>query len=331
MSTQGVALEANMHKLLVICGPTATGKTSTGIQLAKRFNGEVVSADSRQVYRGMDIITGKDLPEFSIFNFKFSNEKGQQAGYYLFDDVPVWLLDVVDPDQKFNVADYCNLAWRAIQDIWNRKKLPIVVGGTGFYIKALTEGIGTIGIEPDLELRKKLSNYSVNELANYLKKIDSSKFESMNQSDKNNPRRLVRAIEVAMNKEPQIVDWKLPDFNVKVIGLTTPHEVLCQRIDQRVDERVRTGAEEEVKKLINRGYDWENSVMEQTIGYREWRDFFENNVSKEKIIEKWKFDEHGYARRQMTWFRKMKNIHWFNVAIKGFESKVEKLIQSWYI
>lgn len=298
-----------MNKILVIVGPTAIGKTGLGIKLAHQFNGEIISADSRQVYKGMDIITGKDL-----------------SG-----EVKTWLLDVVTPDQKFSVADYCELAWKAIEDIWRRGKLPVVVGGTGFYIKALLEGIGTMGVKPDWELRKRLTNYSTDALTDYLKKVDLKKWRLMNASDQKNPRRLIRAIEVALNREPLIVNRKSTEFDSLTIGLTAPNETLYQRIDQRVEERIKAGAEQEIKRLLEQGYNWENSVLGQTIGYREWQDVFEGKVDKEDAILNWKFSEHDYARRQMTWFRKISDINWFDITVCGWEEKVEKLVRDWYI
>ncbi|NCS99922.1 tRNA (adenosine(37)-N6)-dimethylallyltransferase MiaA, partial [Candidatus Parcubacteria bacterium] len=135
-----------MYKLLIICGPTATGKTRLGIELAKKFNGEIVSADSKQVYRGMDVGTGKDLPVSSKLQL---SAQSFQLGYYEIKRVKVWLLDIVEPDYKFNVADYKKCADAIVEDIWKRKKLPIVVGGTGFYIKAIVDGIETMGVLPD--------------------------------------------------------------------------------------------------------------------------------------------------------------------------------------
>jgi tRNA dimethylallyltransferase len=295
-----------MNKLLVIAGPTATGKTRLAIDLSKKFNGEIVSADSRQVYKGMDIITGKETAR----------------------GVRIWLYDVIKPNQKFSVADYYDLAWKAITDIWERKKLPILVGGTGFYVKAVLEGIGTMGIGPDWNLRSKLSNYQINELQIYLKKLDRKRWEKMNESDRQNPRRLIRAIEIAKNRKSLTVNRESSNFDSLMIGLTAPYKVLYQRIDERVEERLKMGAEREIKKLLDQSYDWDNSVLGTTIGYREWRDFFEGKASKEEVIQKWKYDEHNYARRQMTWFKRMAVV-WFNISLQGWQ-EVEKLVKAWY-
>jgi len=304
-----------MNRLLSIVGPTATGKTKLAVKLAKQFNGELISADSRQVYEGMDIITGKDRP----------------AG------VKVWLYDVVKPNQLFSVVDYYDLAWQAITNIWERKKLPILVGGTGFYIQAVLEGIGTMGIGPDWDLRQKLTNYSINELTDYLNKIDSERWERMNESDRKNSRRLIRAIEIASQRKQETVNSeqsrKMLKFDSLLIGLTAPFDELYKRIDRRVEERLKMGAEREIRALLDQGYDWNNSILGATIGYREWQDFFEGKATKEEVVQRWKYDEHNYARRQMTWFRKtlrQAQGKWFDIGKSGFEKEVEKLVKDWY-
>jgi tRNA dimethylallyltransferase len=323
-----------INRLLVICGPTATGKTALGMELAKKFNGELVSADARQVYKGMDIGTGKDLPKFSIFNFQFSIDK-KQIGYFLLEEIPVWLYDVVEPDYRFNVADYAECASRVIQDIWQRKKLPILVGGTGFYIKALIDGIETLGVPPDWELREKLRNLEIKKLREILKEIAPERLEKMNESDRNNPRRLIRAIEIVKNSKfqipnsKQIQNSKFKIQNVLFVGLKAPYKVLYERIDRRVEERVRQGIIEEIQKLIKKGYNWENSAIGMTIGYREWEKYFKSFKLKEEVIQRWKFAEHAYARRQMTWFKKDKRIHWFDISQKKWQDKIEVLVEDW--
>lgn len=304
-----------MDKLLIIGGPTATGKTKLGIYLAKKFSGEIVSADSRQVYRGMDIGTGKDLHNA--------------------DGVKIWLLDIVEPDYRFNVADYKKCADSVIKDIWQRGKLPIVVGGTGLYIKALVEGIETMEVSPDWELRERLSHCSVATLLNSLRKIDANKLSKMNESDRKNPRRLIRAIEIA--SETQNSNRKVQSQNLGIktdnlfIGLTTSNKNLYERIDQRVEERVKEGVEEEIRGLLEKGYSWDNSALGTTLAYREWQDYFEGKKTREETIQKWKFDEHSYSRRQMTWFKKDKKVNWYDISKENYVREVEKLVKNWYI
>lgn len=298
-------------QLIVICGPTATEKTSLGIKLAKKFNGELISADSRQIYKGMDIGTGKDHPK----------------------DIAIHLVDVVNPNEQFNVAQYVKLATKTIKDIWKRGKLPILVGGTGFYIKGVIDGIGTIGVPPDWELRKKLQNSKTPKLQEILRKLDPEKWKRMNKSDRSNPRRLIRAIEIGIKAQKdkiEIVNCKLEIGNLLIIGLKAPNKILYQRVDKRVDKRVEQGVVEEIKNLLSQGYSWENSVLGETIGYKEWREYFKGKTTLEEVIQGWKYDEHDYARRQTTWFKKDKRIKWFDITKPGLEKEVVKLVRKWY-
>jgi tRNA dimethylallyltransferase len=341
-----------MNKLLVICGPTATGKTDLGIYLAKKFEGEIASADSRQVYKGMDIGTGKDLPVDSKYQVSRLPSPGGEAaggqasikyqkinlGYYLFNGVRAWLLDVVEPNQEFSVAHYVELAQKVMEDIWRRGKLPIVVGGTGFYIKGLIDGIETLGAEPDWELRIRLKDLPAQKLFDFLARLDATKAASMNVSDRQNPRRLIRAIEIASkNQKPKTKNLKpclagrraKTSANALFIGFKAPFKKLYQRIDKRVEERVRKGAEKEVKVLIKKGYSWDLPAM-SAMGYREWQPYFEGKATKEEIIQKWKFAEHAYARRQLTWFRRDPRIRWFDISERSWKKGVEGLVKSWY-
>lgn len=324
-----------MNKILVICGPTATGKTSIGIRLAKQFNSEIVSADSRQVYKGMDIGTGKELPISSKLQVPSSKFREPNLGYYLFDGIPVWMLDVVRPNQEFSVAQYVNLAWKVISDIWKRKKLPIIVGGTGFYIKGLLDGIETLGVPPDWELRQRLGDLPAQKLFEMLAQLDPGRTASMNVSDRKNPRRLIRAIEVA--SEQQTVSSKKLDteyckLDTLFIGLTALYKILYQRIDKRIDDQIKMGAEKEVRKLLKQGYTWDLPAM-SAMGYGVWRPLFENKTTIKETVQRWKYDEHGYARRQMTWFKKalrQAQGHWFDITETGFKERIEKLVEGWY-
>jgi len=178
-----------MNKLLVICGPTATGKTNLAISLAKKNNGDVISADSRQVYRGLDIGTGKDLPKKAKIKFL----SGQKYGYYEVGGVKIWGYDFADPRHSFNVSQYLKFTKKIIADIVKRGNLPILVGGTGLYIKGVIDGIPTAEVPKSNRLRKNLEGKTPEELYEMLAQIDSIKAAEMNSSDKKNPRRLMRA------------------------------------------------------------------------------------------------------------------------------------------
>ena len=305
-----------MKKLLVICGPTAVGKTALGIKLAKKlsskggpasgWNGEIISADSRQVYKGMDIVTGKDLPML----------------------IPIWGLDLVKPDQEFSVAHWLKFAHKIIQNIWMRKKLPIIVGGTGFWIKALIDRVDSMGIPPDWKMREKLSNLDIKKLRRILAKLNPKRLQKMNRSDRNNPRRLIRAIEIAKN--PNLPNFpNLPNTRFLLIGLKASNKYLYKQIDKRVEKRIKQGAQEEIETLIKKGYSW-NLPAISAIGYKEWQPFLENKASLDKVIQHWKYNEHAYARRQMTWFRKNKKIKWFNIENADWEKDIVKLAKRWY-
>ena len=350
-----------MKQLLIICGPTATGKTALALHLAKKFGGELISADSRQVYRGMDIGTGKDIDQKS--KIKNQNEKlnpsftsplikGRRGGvnkkftvgFRNKDEVPIWLVDIVEPDYVFNVGEFKQLAEAVIQDIWQRGKLPIIVGGTGLYVRALLRPWDGIFIPPNASLRQKLDKLTVEELQTELKKNTSEKFESMNHSDRFNPRRLVRAIEVEEWKKQNVHNSPLPSLILRegfpplrlrggqgalrtdnlLIGLTAPPDELFHRIDARVDERMK------------QGYSWEKPAM-SGLGYREWEPFFENSEPKSQnskliseIIERWKLDEKQYAKRQLTWFKKEAGIEWFDITSTDYQKRVIEMVDKWY-
>ena len=300
------------QQLLVICGPTATGKTSLALKLAQKFNGEIVSADSRQVYWGMNIATGKDHPRKTKIN----------------------LIDVARPNEEFSIAHYCRLAGKIIKDIWQKEKSPILVGGTGFYIKGLIDGIETMDVLPDWELRRKLEKFPTRKLFLMLARLDSGKAALLNVSDRKNPRRLIRAIEIA--GKIQSAKCKIQNDNSKLkvdkilfIGLKASYEELYSRIDKRIDKQVKMGAEEEIKKLLEQGYGWDLPAM-TAMGYGVWQPYFEKKASKEEIIKKWKFAEHAYARRQMTWFKKDKQVNWFDITKNNWQNKAENLVGKWY-
>ncbi len=319
-----------MNKLLVICGPTSTGKTSLAIKLAKELNGEIISADSRQVYKGMDIGTGKDLPrnsELIINNLKL-------GGYYKIQGTKIWGYDLIDPKKEFSVAQYLKIAHHVIDDISGREKLPILVGGTGLYIKGVIDGIGTADIPKNNKVRKNLEGKSADELYENLSQLDSLKAGSMNSSDRKNPRRLIRAIEVAQyqltKKAISPVHHTIGNkFDVLYIGLTAPQVFLEERIDKRVKDRVEKGIKKEVEKLLKSGVGWDKQAM-MAMGYGLWRDYFEGDVPEEIVIDEWARDEKKYAKRQITWFKKDERIKWFDVTNSEYPNNVEILVKTWY-
>lgn len=309
-----------MQKLLVICGPTGTGKTDLGISLAKRFNGEIVSADSRQVYLGMDIGTGKEIQSSDV-----SIQK--QKGKWVVNGIPIHLYDVVAPDEKFSLAQYQQLALEKIKDIHSRGKLPILVGGTGLYIQAVTEGLKIPKAPPDQKLREKLENKSLEDLLLELEKVDPVSFEKI---DKNNKRRVVRALEVFHQTGETFSSlqkkYKVP-FDVLKMGLTTSREELYASNDARIDRWFETGFVDEVKNLLKK-YSTELTSM-TSLGYRQVAMYIKGSLGIDEAKQRIKFDFHGYIRRQLTWFKKDQSIYWYDISVENFTGEIEELINEW--
>ena len=329
MNKQSLASQ-NPCKLLVICGPTSTGKTTLAIDLAKKINGEIISADSRQVYRGMDIGTGKDLPK----GVKIKLPWFQKYGYYEVGGVKIWGYDLADPRHEFNVAQYIKFAERVILDIIKRGKAPILVGGTGLYIRGVVDGIPTASVPKNNLLRKNLEKMPPGELFEKLAQMDSLKAGQMNASDKKNPRRLIRAIEVAMWKINNIkkekeMESRKKDLTVNLIGLTAPEKLIFKRIKLRVAERVTAGIKKEVQDLLKKHVTWEMPSM-SSMGYRQWKDYFGNGRSQAEVVREWETEEKKYVKRQMVWFKKDKRIRWFNITSADYPENVEKLVEKWY-
>ena len=301
--------------LIIITGQTATGKTDLAFQYAKKYNGEIINFDSRQIYKYLDIITGKDIPKNS--KFKIKNSK---LTYYLItsnqpQSTKLWLYDIITPDQYFSSFEYIKLAQKVIKDIKNRGKTPILVGGSYFYLKHLLYGFD-YKVPPNFKLREELNKKSVNELQDILKGLSSEKtLPKMNQSDWHNPRRLIRRIEIlqgqsfsrtVLKKESQ----KLLEKNSLFIGLRYQNkDKLRQAIIKRVEKRLAQGAIDEVKRILKMGYKKTDPGL-KTIGYKQLIEYLEGKVSKEKAIENWITAEIQYAKRQYTFMKKDKNINW---------------------
>lgn len=316
-----------MKKVLSIVGPTAVGKTNLGLVLASKFNGEVISADAIQVYKGLNIISGKDIPK----NSKPSIDSNLNITVYDFNSVPVYLLDVVLPTYSFNVSDFVRNARPVLEFILDKNKLPVIVGGTGFYVSALFDEINTINVPRSQSLRNELKNKKVNELQEILKEENKEKFELMNNSDRNNPQRLVRAIEVARKIHDlgfMIKDSKR-DYDVLFIGLKCDRRELKKLIDKRVDERIKAGALEEAKGLFEY-YEKLSGSVKTANGYRQMFEFLKGETTYSQAIGKWKISEYRHAKKQMTWFNKDKRVVWFDIKDLNFKSKVEERVNSWY-
>jgi tRNA dimethylallyltransferase len=293
-------------KLLIISGPTATGKTTLAIKLAKKFNGELISADSRQIYRGMDIGTGKDHPK----------------------DVKINLIDIINPDQTFSVEQYRQLALEKISEIHSKNKLPIIVGGTGQYIDSITNPQPTFSIKPNKVLRFFLNHFPLKFLQLTLRLLDFKTFKLLNNSDLHNPRRLVRKIEIKFFlKNIKNLKLKIKNYDTLHVSLTAPNDYLYSRIDQRVESRLKLGLIGEIKNLLKK-YKWSDPGL-NCLAYKEFVRADLVSVPQ-KLIDIWRFHEHAYARRQKTWFKKIPGILFFDITLPGFEAKIIKQFGKWY-
>lgn len=300
------------NKIIVILGPTSGGKTKLAVDLARKFNGEIVSADSRQVYRGMDVGTGKDLEEY-----KFGKKK---INYHL--------IDIVSPKTEFNLAKYQKLAYKAIDDILSRRKLPIIAGGTGLYIQAVVDGYQLSDIKPDKKLRAKLEKMTAEKLFAMLKKINLKKANSLNESERKNKRRLIRHIEVAQmatNKSPQSPFTKgggIGRYNFLLLGLTFPKEVLEKRIYQRLVERLeKENMIGEVKRLRKNGVSWKR-LEGFGLEYKYVSLYLRGKLSYDEMVNLLNIAIRQFAKRQMTWFKRDGRIKW----IKN-KQEAEKLVK----
>ena len=287
-----------MNHLVAIVGPTGVGKSKLALHLAQAFDGEIVSADSRQIYRYMDIGTAKP-----------SQEERALVLHHL--------IDIVSPDENFGLAQYQQLAYRAIEDIQQRNKLALLVGGSGLYVWSVLEGWGIPRVAPDPEFRhsleEKAARVGKDKLYQELASVDPVAAQRI---DPRNVRRTIRALEVYKEAEipfSQLQRKEAPPFNTIIIGLTADRAELYRRIDLRVDEMIKQGLVDEVKRLVNRGYDFNLPAM-SGIGYKQIGMFLRGELTLAAAIQQIKFETHRLARQQYTWFQLQDDrIKWFDI------------------
>jgi len=303
-----------MRCLVAIVGPTAIGKSKLAFRLASDFGAEIVSADSRQVYRYMDIGTNKPTLE-------------EQKS------IPHHLIDVVNPDEDFNLADYLHMARKVIEAIQQRGKLPLLVGGSGLYVWSIIEGWEIPNVPPNQDLRRELEikarEQGSHALYQQLCEVDPVATAKI---DPHNIRRIIRALEIYQlsGQSPSLVRRKeAPDFPVLIIGLTAERSELYHKIDQRVDKMISRGLIEEVKELMHKGYNLSLPSM-SGIGYKQIGDFLSGKMALPKAVEKIKYETHRLARHQYAWFRPSDaRINWFDTTHPFvILSEVKNLIQS---
>lgn len=310
------------ENLMVIVGPTAVGKTAISIKLAKILNGEIISADSMQIYKYMDIGTAKVTPE-------------EMEG------IPHYLIDVVYPDEEFTVADYKELAEKIISDINKKGKIPIVVGGTGLYVNSLVYDLNFTKVPPNEKIRKRLNEladkFGNEYIHNMLEKIDKESSKRIHVSDR---KRIIRAIEIyevtgiPMSEQNRDFRKQNDRYNLAMIGFNMDRDKLYERINMRVDKMIENGLIAEVANLLKMGYTKDLTSM-QGIGYKEIIKYLEGELTLEESIELIKKGSRNYAKRQLTWFRRDSRIKWFNldeysnldILVNQIVNYVEKILR----
>ena len=297
-------------KVIVICGPTASGKTALSIELAKRINGEIISSDSMQIYKDMDIGTAKPTQE-------------EMQG------IPHYLIDNVEPNKRYSVADFKKDAEKAIEEILSKGKTPIVVGGTGLYVDSLIYGIEYQDIQLDEkyrnELEERVEKEGLETLYNEAKKIDEQAIQKISPNDK---KRILRILEIyratGKNKTQQEIESRKNGvkYDYEVYALNMEREKLYERINKRVDIMIEQGLIEEVENLQKKYTEFPTAM--QGLGYKEVVEYLQNKCTKQEMIEKIKMETRRYAKRQLTWFRKNKQTIWLD-ATKGIDNVDEIL------
>ena len=300
-------------KVIVIVGPTASGKTSLSIELAKKINGEIVSCDSMQIYKDMDIGSAKP-----------TKEEMQGIKHYLIDEV--------NPTKRFSVAEYKKRAEDAIEEILLKEKVPIVVGGTGLYANSLIYGIEYEDIKFDEEYREKLMEIAKSEeglksLYEEAEKIDKEAMEKISINDK---KRIIRVLEIyhvtGKNKTNQEKESRKNEikYDYKIYGINIERNILYDRINKRVDIMLKQGLEEEVKNLLKKYPEFPTAM--QAIGYKEFIQYFDGEITKEEAVEKIKQETRRYAKRQLTWFKKIEGLTWID-GLSSTQNNIDIILE----
>lgn len=310
-----VGTKRALPRVLCIVGPTSSGKTSLGIRLAKRFDGEIINADARQVYQSFDIGTGKPL------GGKRLSKSG--LSYYLFDEIPHYLMDFLPPVRTFTMAEWRESALTAVNGITRRKHLPIIVGGTGLYVQALIDNYQIPEVPPQPAFREAMESKPLAELLSMLLRLDP---EAKDVVDLQNPRRVLRALEVITFTGKPFTELRkkgAPIVEPFMIGFKRSREELRDRINDAVEAYVEAGWLDEIRRLRKEGIGWDSPAM-TSIGYRELGAYIRGESSLDEAIAKTKEATWQYAKRQLTWFKRDQRIQWVTS-----EEEAEELVKKW--
>lgn len=299
-----------MENLVIITGPTGIGKTELSLELAKKYKGEIISSDSMQIYKKLNIGTAKiDLNKTSILHH---------------------MVDIIEPSDNFTVADFKNSAKKIITDINNRGGLPFLVGGTGLYINSLVYNLDFTETEPDYEYRDELREILEEEGSEFLyEKLQEQDRDMAEKIHKNNGQRIIRALEILKsgNKKGDNFREENKDYNLIYIGLNMDRSKLYEKINQRVDKMIDLGLVDEVKNLLDEGLD-KNSQSLKAIGYKEVISYLDGEIDFDEMVDLIKKNSRHYAKRQLTWFRRDKRIKWFDRESDTILSDIKNYIDS---
>lgn len=307
-------MTSSLPKLIVIVGPTACGKSQLALRVAKKYHGAIVSADSRQIYKKMTIGSGKERGTWQPFD-----EEGE---VYTVDGVPHFMTDMIDPGRTYTVAEFRSGALEATGRIQKKGLIPILVGGTGLYVRSIVDNLNMPAVPPNNTLRKSFETKSLIELGRLLRELDPGADAFL---DFQNPRRVIRALEVCILTGEPFSKLRLkgePLFDILQIGIELPMETLRTRISARIDAMVAQGLWDEIVALRAQKYSWKLPSM-SGIGYLQWQGYEEGTVSLADTIEHIKKDTYAYAKRQMTWFGRDTTIAWVTE-----EEKAEALVST---
>lgn len=300
-------------KIIVICGPTASGKTSLGINLANKINGEIISADSMQIYK-----------DFSIGSSKPTEEERRQAPHHL--------IDFVDADKRYSVADYKEDCQKAIEDILSRGKVPIIVGGTGLYIDAIIYNIKYLQINTDYTYRKELEDIPLEDLYKRAMEIDPKAMEKISSNDRKRISRILEIYHLTGNNKTELEAESIGEeiYDFRTFVLNWPREILYERVNSRVDKMIEQGLVDEVKGVFKKYKDLPTSM--QALGYKEIKLYLDGIITLDEAIELIKTESRHYAKRQLTWFRKYEDAIWLeggnddlnaNIIMENYNRTIE--------